>query len=345
MHQAHLRSVSKTPYIECPTKNEPIQSSLLKPRASAHLEALPVNNRRSRLIILFLTDPHTLESRKRSQDRSTNPHRVLPLRGSHNLNLNRRRSQSRNLLRHTLTDSREHGGSSRKDNVGIKILTNIHITLHNGLERRVSNTIHLQSSKVGLEKNLRTTEALIPNNNNVTIRELEGLLKSRRLRSLLHLLLKVHGHKAEGLFDITDNLTFGRGGKGVSTLSEDFHEVVREVTSSQVETDNGMGESIPLVNGDSVGNTISRIEDTSRSTSGGIQTEHSLNIDVHGRHIKSLKHDLCHPLPVGLGVLGSLGKEDGVSLGSYAEFVVESVVPDFLHVVPVGDDSVLDGVF
>ena len=31
-------------------------------------------------------------------------------------------------------------------------------------------------------------------------------------------------------------------------------------------------------------------------------------------------------------------------LRSYTEFVVESVMPDLLHVVPVGHDTVLDGV-
>ena len=32
-------------------------------------------------------------------------------------------------------------------------------------------------------------------------------------------------------------------------------------------------------------------------------------------------------------------------LGGNAEFVVEGVVPDLLHVVPVGDDTVLDRIF
>ena len=32
-------------------------------------------------------------------------------------------------------------------------------------------------------------------------------------------------------------------------------------------------------------------------------------------------------------------------VGGDSQFVVEGVVPDLLHVVPVGDDAVLDGVF
>jgi hypothetical protein len=33
-----------------------------------------------------------------------------------------------------------------------------------------------------------------------------------------------------------------------------------------------------------------------------------------------------------------------VLLGSNTEFIIESVVPNLLHIIPVGDDTVLDGV-
>ena len=46
-----------------------------------------------------------------------------------------------------------------------------------------------------------------------------------------------------------------------------------------------------------------------------------------------------------LGVKGGLRVESGVLLRGDAQLVVEGVMPDLLHVVPVCDDSVLDGVF
>ena len=54
---------------------------------------------------------------------------------------------------------------------------------------------------------------------------------------------------------------------------------------------------------------------------------------------------LCHLLPVGFGVEGSLCQEDGMLLWGHTQLVVEGVMPDLLHIVPVGDDTVLDGVF
>jgi len=45
-----------------------------------------------------------------------------------------------------------------------------------------------------------------------------------------------------------------------------------------------------------------------------------------------------------LGVERGLREEDWVLLWCHSQLVVEGVVPDLLHVVPVGHDAVLDGV-
>ena len=60
--------------------------------------------------------------------------------------------------------------------------------------------------------------------------------------------------------------------------------------------------------------------------------------------IERFEHDLRHLFPVSFGVQWGFGEEDGVFLWSNSELIVESVMPDFLHVVPVGDNAVFDGV-
>merc|ERR1739845_276836 len=149
---------------------------------------------------------------------------------------------------------------------------------------------------------------------------------------------------AELLLDVTDNLTLGSGGEGVATLSEDLHEVVGELTASQVQTEDGMGKGITFIDGDTVGDTISRVHDNTSGTARGIEGEDSLDSNIHGGHVEGLEHDLGHLLTVSLGVEGSLSKEDGLLLRGDTELIVEGVVPDLLHVIPVGDDSVLNGV-
>ena len=45
-----------------------------------------------------------------------------------------------------------------------------------------------------------------------------------------------------------------------------------------------------------------------------------------------------------LGVQRSLGEKDRMLLGCNAQFVVISMVPNLLHIVPVSDDAMLDRV-
>merc|ERR1712088_1057744 len=152
------------------------------------------------------------------------------------------------------------------------------------------------------------------------------------------------GNIAELLLDVTDNLALSGGGERVTTLSEDLHEVVGELTASQVQTEEGMGKSITLVDGGVVGDTITRVHDHTGGTTGGIEGKDGLDGSIHGGHVEGFEHDLSHLLTVSLGVEGSLSKEDGLLLGGNTEFIVEGVMPDLLHIIPVGDDTVFNGV-
>ena len=90
--------------------------------------------------------------------------------------------------------------------------------------------------------------------------------------------------------------------------------------------------------------TISRIQDDTSGSARSVQGQDSLDSDVHGGCVEGLEHDLGHLLSVGFGVEGSFSQEDGVFLWGNSQLVVEGVMPDLLHIIPVGDDSVLDGV-
>lgn len=195
-----------------------------------------------------------------------------------------------------------------------------------------------------LEQGLGSTETFVANGDDLTVGEFVGLLQAGALGSGLNLLLEVQGNVAELLLDITDNFTLSGGGEGVATLSKDLHKVVSQVTTSQVDTRDGVGEGETLVDGDDVSDTVTRVKHDTGGTTGGVQRQHGLDRDVEGGGVEGLEDDLGHLLPVGLGVDGGFGQEDGVLLGSDTEFVVECVVPDLLHVIPVGDDTVFNRV-
>merc|ERR1711972_1137795 len=201
------------------------------------------------------------------------------------------------------------------------------------------DTAGLHAKEGRLEEGLRGTEPLIADGDDLTVGKLIGLLEGGGGSSGGHLLLKVKGNIAELLLDVTDDLTLGSGGERVASLGEDLHQVVGQLTASQVRTDDGVWESITLIDGDSVGDTITGVHDNTGGTSRGVEGEDSLDGNIHGRHVEGLEHDLGHLLTVSLGVEGSLSKEDGLLLWGNTEFIVEGVVPDLLHVIPVGDDS------
>merc|ERR1712126_666998 len=202
----------------------------------------------------------------------------------------------------------------------------------------------LHAKEGRLEESLGAPEPLIANGDDLAVGKLIGLLKGGGGSSSGHLLLEVKGNIAELPLDVTDNLPLSSGGEGVAALSQDLHEVVGQFTAGKVETDNGVGKGITFIDGDTVGDTISRVHDNTSGTARGIEGEDSLDGNIHGGAVEGLKHDLGHLLPVGLGVEGSLSQEDGLLLRGNTELIVEGVVPDLLHVVPVGDDAMLNRV-
>merc|ERR1711911_76611 len=313
-------------------------------RLDKYLEALAVDDGGAALVVLLLGDPHLLEGGEGSQDGSSDPDGVLPLGGSDDLDLDGGGSKGGDLLLHAVSNTGVHGGASGHDGVGVQVLPDVNVALHDGVVGRLVDAAGLHSQEAGLEEGLGAPEPLVAEGDDLAVGKLVGLLQGGGGGGSGHLLLEVEGDVAELLLDVTDNLALGGGGEGVAPLGEDLHQVVGELTASQVKTNNGVGESVTLVDGDTVGDTVTGVHDNTSGTSGGVQGEDSLDGNIHGGHVEGLEHDLGHLLTVGLGIEGSLSQEDGLLLGGNTELVVEGVVPDLLHVIPVGDDSVLNGV-
>jgi hypothetical protein len=53
---------------------------------------------------------------------------------------------------------------------------------------------------------------------------------------------------------------------------------------------------------------------------------------------------LGHLLSIFLGILGGFSKKTGVFGGNDSEFIVEAMMPDFFHHIPIFDDSVFNRV-
>ena len=280
------------------------------------------------LVVFLLGDPHLLEGGERGKDGASDPYRVFPLGRSNDLDLHCRWCEGGDLLLHTVGDARVHGATTGENSVGVEILTDVDVTLHDGVVASLVDTSRLHSQEAGLEEGLWASETLVANGDDLSVGKLVALLEGGAGGGGLHLLFEVEGDVAELLLDVTDDLTLGGGGERVATLGEDLHEVIGQITSGQVETEDGVGEGVSLVDGNGVGDTITRVENDTGGTSRGVEGEHGLDGDVHGGGIEGLEHDLCHLLSVGLGVEGSLSQQYGVLLRGNTKLVVEGVMPD-----------------
>ena len=120
----------------------------------------------------------------------------------------------------------------------------------------------------------------------------------------------------------------------------------------------------------SVRDAVARVEHDASRAAGRVEREHRLNGHVEGGRVERLEDDLRHLLAIGLRVQRRLRHQQRVLLRRHTQLVVERVVPNpaepttlvyctvqctpsdktststnvLLHVVPVGDDAVFDGV-
>merc|ERR1711951_265037 len=108
------------------------------------------------------------------------------------------------------------------------------------------DTAGFHSKEGRLEESLRAPESLVADGDDLAVGKFVGLLEGGGGSGSGHFLLEVKGDIAELLLDVTDNLAFSGGGERVATLGEDLHEVVGELTSSKVKTDDGMGKGVTL---------------------------------------------------------------------------------------------------
>ena len=157
------------------------------------------------------------------------------------------------LLLHPVGDAGVHGGPSGEDNVGVEVLPDVHVALHDRVEGGLVHPAALHPDEGRLEERLGSPEPLVSNCDHL---EVEILILSRwlilnlpvgKLVRLLergrrccggHLLLKVERDVAELLLDVPHDLPLGGGGEAVASLSQEGHQLVCQITASKVEPEN-----------------------------------------------------------------------------------------------------------
>jgi len=268
------------------------------------LSALSVDNSWARFVIFCLGDPHFFEGGKRSKDRSSNPDRVFSLRRSNNLDGHGLRGKLVELILQSLVNLLEHGGSSRHNSVGVQVLSDIDVAFHDRLEGQAVDSLLFNSNEGRLEEHFWASESFVSNGDEVSVWEFVVLLEVAGGVGVSHLLVEVQGNEAKLLLDISNNFSFSGGGEGVSSLGEDLLQVLSQVSSGKIQSENGMRQAVTFIDWHSVRNTITRVKNNTGGSSGSIKRKDGLNGNVHGRGVEGFEHDLAHILGWPWGSLG-----------------------------------------
>merc|ERR1719347_945926 len=140
------------------------------------LETLPVDNGWAALVVFLLGDPHLLEGGERGKDGASDPDGVLPLGGSDDLDLDGGGSEGSDLLLHPVSNTRVHGSATGHDGVGVQILPDVNVALHDGVVGGLVNAAGLHTEEGRLEESLGAPKPLVADGDDLTVRKLIGLL-------------------------------------------------------------------------------------------------------------------------------------------------------------------------
>jgi len=296
-------------------------------------------------IVILLGDPHGLECGEGSKDGTSDPDRVFSLWWSNDLDLHGGWSKSSDFLLHSVGNTWVHGGTSGEDVVSVQVLTDVNVALHDSVVGGLMDTSRFHTNEGWLEEGFWATESFVTDGDNLTIWEFVRFFKRSRRSSGGHFLFEVEGDVAKFFFDVTDDFAFSGGNKRVTSFSKDFHEVISQIATSKIESHDSMWESITFIDWDVVGDTITGVKDNTSSSTGSVEGENSLDSNIHSWEVEGFEHDLGHLFTVSFWVEWSFSEKGWAFFWGNAEFVVVSVVPDFFHIIPVGNDTVFDWVF
>ena len=98
---------------------------------------------------------------------------------------------------------------SGHDGVGVQVLPDVNVALHDGVVGGLVDAAGLHSQEAGLEEGLGAPEPLVADGDDLAVGKLVGLLQGGGGGGSGHLLLEVQGDVAQFLLDIMDNLTLG----------------------------------------------------------------------------------------------------------------------------------------
>lgn len=172
----------------------------------------------------------------------------------------------------------------------------------------------IESRFLWLEEYLGSSEPLTSDQNLPAIRQLIVLLASMTFLSIFLSGLIIIYDKAHFLLDILNDLNFCVCRETVASVIQDLLKVFGDVSTSEMNPLNSMGDGITFIYWHCVRDTITGIEDDTCSSTIRVKSQHCLNTNIEAWYIKYFEHYLSHLLPVFFRIQWRLSHKDWMLL-------------------------------
>ena len=179
------------------------------------------------------------------------------------------------FLPHSFAHAVEQGRTSRKDNVLEKVFSYINVTfLHGGIAVLVHSIKMVEARLFWAEKNLSGLESLGTDQDFPSIGELVILLASMALLSLSLSSLEVIYNVAHFFLDVLNDFELGISSEAETLLVQNLLQIGGDVSSGQVDSLDGVGDSITFINWHSVRNSVTGIKHHTGGPTVGVEGQH-----------------------------------------------------------------------
>mmetsp|Transcript_21848 Transcript_21848/g.70332 ORF Transcript_21848/g.70332 Transcript_21848/m.70332 type:complete len:258 (-) Transcript_21848:182-955(-) len=234
--------------------------------------------------------------------------------------------------------------------MAVEVWAKVDVRCLDHIKHQVRHARCLNIHKSGVEQRLWGLESLAAHLDGTAVRKSVVLHQHCCVQSQLSLLLHIVRHKAQLLFQLPHRLKVRRPVERVPAPQQQLDHVPRDVTPSHIQAPSQVFGAEALVHGHDVCHAVARIDHHTSQQALRIQRQHCLRLHLQRAKAVLLEHHLPRPLAVGLGVERGLCQQhllrrgvfatSRVSLDRHAEPVPKRVVPQVLHVLPVGYNPV-----
>jgi len=135
------------------------------------------------------------------------------------------------------------------------------------------------------------SELLVTNGDDVSVWEFELDIFVTRFFEFFHFSIEIKSNVALIFFNSSNNFEFSRTLESLTGLHQDFGKVSCKISTSEVVSHDSMWKRITFIDWDSVGNSITRINDHTSSSTGGVEGKDSLDRDIELWDTESLEED------------------------------------------------------